>query len=53
MFTIYVSLLKFFTVTGFNNTIDSKFKVGNRKFNSKLPIVIEPENLRKPRIKIE
>ena len=35
MFTI-----DFFTVTGINNTTCSKYRIGNRKFNSKLAIVI-------------
>ena len=29
-----------FTVTGINNTIHSKYSIGNRKHNSKLPVVI-------------
>ena len=49
----------FFTVTGINNTMYSKYMIGKTKLNSKLPIVIfqinsisliESENLGNPRI---
>ena len=55
MFTVY----RFFTATGINNTMYSKYRIGNTKLNSKLPIVIfqinpisfiESENLGKPRL---
>ena len=50
---------KFFTVTGINNIMYSKYRIGNTKLNTKLPIVIfqinsislnESENLGKPRL---
>ena len=59
MFTTYSFFFKFFTATGINNTIYSKYRIGNTKLNSKLPIVIfqinsisliESENLGKPRL---
>ena len=33
-------LNKLFTVTGNDNTMYSKNRIGNRKFNSKLPIIV-------------
>ena len=59
MFTMCSLFFLFFTVTGINNTMYSKYMIGNTKLNSKLPIVIfqinsisliESENLGKPRI---
>ena len=40
MFTKYCFLFKFFTVTGNHNTMYTKYKIGSREFNSKVPIVI-------------
>ena len=57
MFTVCSFFFLFFTVTGINNTMYSKYMIGNTKLNSKLPIVIfqinsisliESENLGKP-----
>ena len=39
MFTMYSSFNKLFTVTG-NNTMYSKNRIGNRKYHSKLPIIV-------------
>ena len=47
---------KLFTVTGINNTMYSYNRIGNRKFHSKLPIIvfqislIEPEEFRETSI---
>ena len=60
MFTMCRSFFQFFTVTGIDSAmhVHSKYRIGNRKLNSKLAIVIfhinsinfiESENLRKPR----
>ena len=57
MFTMCSLFFKFFTVTVINNKVHSKYKIGNRKLNSKLAIVIfqmnsisliESDNLGKP-----
>ena len=59
MFTMCSFFFVFVTVTGINNTMYSKYMIGNTKLNSKLPIVIfqinsisliESENLGKPRL---
>ena len=59
LFTMCRYLNNLLTVTGNNNTICSKNRIGNRNILSKLPIVvfqinsnssIESENLGKPRI---
>ena len=55
LFTMCSFFNKLFTVTGSNNTMYSKNMIGNRKFHSKLPIIvfqinsislIEPEEFR-------
>ena len=40
MFTMCNFFNKLFTITGNNNTVYSKNRIGNRKFNSKLPIIV-------------
>ena len=40
MFTMYSFFNKLFTVTGKNNTMYNKIRIGNRKFHSKLPIIV-------------
>ena len=59
MFTMCSIFFLCFTVTGINNTMHSKYMIGNTKLNSKLLIVIfqinsisliESENLGKPRL---
>ena len=59
MFTMCSFFNKLLTVTANNNTMYSKNRIGNRKFRSKLPIIvfqinsislIESEDLGKPRL---
>ena len=40
MFTICSFFNKLFTVPGDNNTMCSNSRIGNRKFHSKLPIIV-------------
>ena len=40
MFTIYSFFNKLFTITGNDNTMYSKNRIGNRKFHSKLLIIV-------------
>ena len=40
MFTMCSFFIKIFTVTGINNKMYNKYRIGNRKLYSKLPIVI-------------
>ena len=40
MFTMCSFFNKLFTVTGNNNTMYSKNRIGYRKFHSKLPIIV-------------
>ena len=40
MFTMHGLFNKFLTVTGNTNTMYSKNRIGNRKFHSKLPIIV-------------
>ena len=40
MFTICSFFNKLFTVTDNNNTMCGKNRIGNRKFHSKLPIIV-------------
>ena len=40
MFTVCSFFNRFFTVTGNNYTMYSKNRIGNRKFYTKLPIIV-------------